>query len=187
LSDKFESINREPFHEFFDSFLPVLVSCAIREVPSTSGLYTIHIDAAESLPPGHFREVLKERGTTLLYLGKASNFERRLIRQDLKHEQPSTFFRGIGAVLGYRPPRGSLQGKKNQNNYRFSGEDTGKIIVWIDLHVRVCWAECDSDIIDAVERHLIKRFEPLLNTRAQPHPYRLLAELRRECREIVCS
>ncbi|MCY4086316.1 MAG: hypothetical protein OXG37_05360 [Actinomycetia bacterium] len=187
MADKFESTNRESLHEFFDSSPPVSVSCAFREVPSTSGLYTIHIDAAEALPLGHVREVLKERGTTLLYLGKASNLERRLIRQDLKHELLSTFCRGIGAVLVYRPPRGSLQGKKNQNNYRFSGEDTGKIIVWIDLHVRICWAECDSDIIDAVERHLIKRFKPLLNTKQNLHPRRLLAELRKECREIACS
>ena len=151
-----------------------------RDVPGTAGLYAIYIDSAKLLP-SPFRKELKSRDGNLLYIGTAKNLQKRLVGQDLTG-RTSTFFRGIGTVLGYRPPSGSLRGKQNQNNYRFNTEDRGKIIKWINLHVRVRWCECEPNYL---ERNLIERIEPLLNTTYNPRPFPPLAKLRKECRNVA--
>ena len=75
----------------------------------------------------------------------------------------TTIFRAIGPILGYRPVRGSLVGKSNQNNYRFGAVDTAAIIRWIDEHLSVNWAEADP-ADGAAETALIQLHWPILNT-----------------------
>ncbi len=157
---------------------------AAKVVPGEPGLYAIFIDQAASLPEP-FRSVLSTRKTRLIYVGKADNLSSRLIGQDLRHEQPSTFFRGIGAVLGYRPPVGSLRGKSNQNNYRFSATDTQGVIEWIDAHLSVNAVALSQGEPGRYEPEVIRQLTPLLNTAHNPEALRELAELRAECRRIA--
>ncbi len=101
------------------------------KVPRKQGLYSINIDRVDALP-APFADALRERGSHLLYIGIASrSLLRRLIQQDLRHRSPSTFFRGVGAMLGYRPPAGSLRGKANKRNYKFTEADTGATTSWV--------------------------------------------------------
>ena len=108
-------------------------------VPKRSGNYSIFIDEPASFPTP-FDSLLQQRNTNLIYIGIASkSLFKRLVKQDLCHKGPSTFFRGIGPILGFRPPRGSLLNKKNQRNYKFSQQDTRTIIAWINDHLSIRW------------------------------------------------
>ncbi len=156
-------------------------------IPEESGLYSIFIDSPEAFPD-NFRQELYERETNLIYLGKAKTqtLGERLIEQDLSGKGPSSFFRSIGAVLGYKPGRGSLVGKSNQNNYVFTAQDKRKIIDWIDCCIRVRWhAIPEAEFIDCCEKHLIKNLCPLLNLNNNPKKFEPLKKLRKECLEIA--
>src|SRR4051812_3142479 len=103
------------------------VEAAARLVPGTPGLYAIHVADPDTIPEP-WRAKLRVSGQRLLYVGQASGSLRgRLIDEELRHKRAATFFRGLGAMLGYRPTPGSLIGKANQNNYRFSRTDTAEI------------------------------------------------------------
>lgn len=156
-------------------------------VPYDSGLYAIFIDNPTNLP-SPFREYLIQKGGSMIYLGKASSsLQERLVEQDLRHRNPSTFFRGIGAILGFRPPGGSLRGKGNQNNYKFSGRDTMSIIEWINSHLSVRCVVLEANEIESYEPSAIESLKPLLNTSNNPDKLSELADLREECRRIARS
>ena len=154
-------------------------------VPCRSGLYAIFVDRADSLP-SPFSEYLKQRGTRMIYLGKASgNLQTRLVKQDLRHKQASTFFRGIGALLGYVPPTGSLRRHKNQTNYKFSPADTQLIIGWINRHLSLrCVAMTRADV-ELSEALAISALRPLLNWTHNPDRLQELHDLREACRRIA--
>jgi hypothetical protein len=130
---------------------------------------------------------LKQQGTLLLYIGiaKGSLF-RRLVEQDLRHTGPSTFFRGLGAILGYRPQIGSLTRVSNKNNYKFNGADTDSIRRWINAHLSICWHEASPALLEN-ETVAIGKYRPVLNTKHNPHAMTELAVLREECRRIARS
>jgi hypothetical protein len=154
-------------------------------VPEAPGFYSIFVDQPESLPDP-FAAYLRSSGTSLLYIGKASiSLSQRLVEQDFRHRQPSIFFRSIGAILGYRPQPGSLDGKRNQNNYRFAQVDTEKIIDWIERHLAVRFLEIDISKYPTAERDAIQRNCPILNTIHNPKCFPLLDELRSECRAVA--
>jgi hypothetical protein len=162
------------------------VAQASRVVPGRPGYYSIWIDDPDALP-GIYAEYLRGQHTQLIYVGIASqSLQKRLIQQDLYHNSPSTFFRGLGAVLGYRPPRGSLVGKKNQNNYKFSGPDTLAIVAWIESHLSVGVIE-EAPTDSRREAGAITQLCPVLNTDHNPRALKELAQLRLECREIARS
>lgn len=153
-------------------------------VPMTSGYYAIFIDDASSLP-SPYGDLLLRRATRLIYVGMATvSLHERLVEQDLRHRRPSTFFRGIGPILGYRPPTGSLLGKANQNNYKFSTGDTAEIIRWINGHLSVNWAEAEPALA-TTEASLIRVHRPFFNTAHNPEPVTQLVALRDECRRIA--
>lgn len=156
------------------------------QVPTLPGLYAIYLDRADVLR-SLFGNELKRRKSSLLYVGMASkSLHKRLVMQDLRHKKgPSTFFRGIGAILGYRPPCGSLRGNANQNNYRFSRKDTGVIIRWIDTHIRLRWCAIDSAGLVELEAALIQRMLPLINDTHNPLAMVELCDLRAKCRKIA--
>lgn len=159
-------------------------SSAPELVPGGSGYYAIYVDDASALP-APYSDVPACRGTRLLYLGIATkSLLRRLVEEDLRHQRPSTFFRGIGAIMGYRPPIGSLAGKSNQNNHRFSASDTGLAVDWINDHLSVNWIE-ESRAVAATEKALIRAHRPLLNTKHNPDALASLATLRLECRAVA--
>jgi hypothetical protein len=157
---------------------------ALSRVPTRPGYYAIFIDDGRSLP-SPFGELLLKKATSLIYVGIATVcLHGRLVEQDLQHQRASTFFRGIGSILGYRPPPGSLVGKANQNNYRFSAADTTEIIEWINGHLSVNWAEADP-ALEATEASLIRAYRPILNTKHNPGRVSQLAALRDECRRLA--
>lgn len=166
----------------------VTVDDAEQNVPSFPGLYSIYIDHADALPMP-FSGELTHRATRLLYVGKATkNLRTRLIEQDLRHRRgASTFFRSLGAILGYLPPVGSLRGKARPYNFKFGREDTKEIIQWINCHLMVRWCECDSRLINKSERCVIKTLAPLMNLDHNPAKSRKLESLREKCREIAIS
>jgi len=135
--------------------------------------------------PSPYGDLLRQRGTSLIYVGIATvSLHGRLVEQDLQHRRASTFFRGIGSILGYRPPPGSLVGKSNQSNYRFSAADTTEIIEWNGRHLSVNWAEADP-ALETTEASLIRAQRPILNTKHNPDRVSQLAALRDECRRLA--
>ncbi|GAB4254369.1 MAG: hypothetical protein Kow00129_15370 [Thermoleophilia bacterium] len=153
--------------------------------PMKPGLYAVFVDRPGSLPEP-FGTELRRRGTDLVYLGRASrNIAKRLVEQDLRHLSPSTFFRTLGAVLGYRPPSGSLRGRSNQNNYKFSRADTERIVNWIDEHLVVSWIEVSAGALDDEEKSLVRSLGPLFNLTHNPTALEELKRIRRECRDIA--
>jgi hypothetical protein len=150
------------------------------------GLYCIRIDKPESLPQP-FATYLKGRHHNIIYIGIATqSLKTRFLGQELRAKGHGTFFRGIGAVLGYRPPKGSLLNKKNKNNYKFSAADEKKIIEWINAHLLISWVEFSGDL-KSTETVLVEKHLPLLNTSKNPESLDELAALRRQCREIANS
>ena len=168
--------------EFQERRDAVCLGTAERNAPDAPGLYAILVESPVSLR-SPFGDELENRSTNLLYVGKASgSLKARLVEQDLLGKNHSTFFRSIGAVLDCRPPRGSLRGKKNQLNYRFSPNDRRKIVKWLEGNIRVRWVEGAPRDLEA---KLITRLQPILNLKHNPKPFGRLKELRERCREIA--
>lgn len=152
------------------------------DILDAPGLYAIRIKNRRALPE-EFANELVRRNTTLLYIGKAAmSIRRRLWEEELQARGSATFFRTIGAVLGFCPIQGSLAGKKNRCNYRFSSGDNTKIIRWNAKNLSVNFVACEDDI-DCVEKDIIFRIKPMMNIRNNPEPFVLLEELRKKCRE----
>ena len=147
---------------------------------SESGYYAIFTDNAGEFP-NPFRKILQERDTDLIYVGIAekTHLIDRLVHQDLHHHGPSTFFRSLGSVLGFTPPRGSLLNKKHRN-YKFAEEDTQRIVDWINQHIIVRWIAENSALL-ANEKSIIRQLRPLLNLKHNPARVPELSELRRRC------
>jgi len=160
---------------------------AEKVLPHEPGLYAIFIDDANSLPEP-FITYLKKRRTNLIYMGKTTDsLFSRLFEQDLRHKSPSTFFRAVGPILGYRPQKGSLVGKANQRNYKFSAADTQAIIDWINKHLSIRYVTMSADEATSLEMSAITTLRPLLNTQHNPDALPELASLRNECREIALT
>lgn len=102
-------------------------------------------------------------------------------------EELHTFFRSLGAVLGYRPPAGSLAGAKHQRNYRFSPQDTAAIIAWIDAHLRVRWLTLPKVAAEPYGPQLIAQLRPPLNLKGNPDGLPALRAARKECQGIAAG
>lgn len=152
-------------------------------IPDIPGLYAIRIKDISMLPHP-YKDELQNRGHNILYIGKATKSLRdRLWCQELNHKSPATFFRSIGAILGYRPIKGSMYGK-NTRNYKFSKEDTSKIRLWMTdnllINTRIL-----RDHIEDVESALIREYKPIINISKNPYKMEILSELRDECVRIA--
>ncbi len=153
-------------------------------IESKEGYYSIWITNTKKLPPAFHNELVRKK-TNLLYIGIASgSLLKRLYLQELQHRNPATFFRSIGAVLGYRPEPGSLAGKKNQNNYKFNIENTKAIVEWINHNLEIAFHYCPTTD-STIEITLIKKYGPLLNWTHNPEPFMPLKKLKDECRAIA--
>ena len=150
-------------------------------VPTVSGLYCIKLRKGVPLP-GKYGKI-REDG--IIYIGKADVLRERLWEEELNHLRPATFFRGIGAILGFLPSKGSLVGKANQNNYRFSPEDTEAIRKWMRQSLLVNWAPLEPTKIPDTEKALIIKYQPLMNATHNPNPSKELAAARKRCRDYA--
>ncbi|WP_458040931.1 MULTISPECIES: GIY-YIG nuclease family protein [Bacteria] len=150
------------------------------EVPDRPGFYAIRVGDKSALPE-LFKILSESRDHDLIYIGIASqSLSRRFVGQELRGRGHGTFFRSIGALLGYRPPTGSLIGKGNTRNYRFAPADNQAIVDWINANLLVNWVEFSG--AHAVEElKLIRKHLPLLNLQGNPAALPQLKELRAEC------
>jgi hypothetical protein len=155
------------------------------DVPDQFGLYALRARSLAVLPE-FYRSVAEERESTLIYIGDATGqtLKKRFLRNELRGRGHGTFFRSIGAVLGYRPLVGSLVGKANQRNYRFSPTDTVAIVEWINDNLEVSWVAFDEGVHE-VQVAIIRRHGPLLNLRDNPRALRELSALRAQCCAIA--
>ena len=136
---------------------------------------------------GKIREIFLEHKNPIIYIGKSdkSTLKKRLF-QELRAEKHGTFFRSLGAILGYLPPKGSLKNNKNKQNYKFNKSDELAIVNWINNHLEVSWVEISTNISE-IEKELIKLHTPLLNIKDNPNSLQLLKEVRKYCREFANS
>ena len=153
-------------------------------VPGHPGVYCIRITNNAKLPVP-FNRLLSERVHKIVYIGIATkSLRHRLLLQELRAEGHGTFFRSIGAVLGFRHIRGSLIHKKNQWNYTFSCEDKSRIIKWINTNLLVSWVETNAGLTQS-ETTLVSKYTPLLNIAKNPLALPDLIRLRSECVNIA--
>jgi len=157
-------------------------------VPKCPGIYAIlvqHLDALPKEIQQHQKNIAALENVLYIGVGKAKGggLFQRLIKQDLLHKGHSTFFRSLGAVLGYTPPPGSLTGKKNQWNYKFSEEDKTEIVGWISKHLRINYVAGKKAV--SWEKSLIKCLKPALNLQSNPKRCKFVKDKRRTCREIA--
>ena len=162
-------------------FIPV--TQASTKIPDEPGIYAICLANPGNLPDS-FRKIFLERTHKIIYIGIATKSLKKRLNQELWAKGHGTFFRTLGAVLGYTPPKGSLVGKSNQNNYKFSAEDEMEILKWIEKNLIINWVEL-SENINKVEDGLIEKYYPLLNTTGNPFALPEVRELRKKCREVA--
>lgn len=155
------------------------------KVPDRPGLYAIRVKEQTALPNG-FADLSLQRGHDLLYIGVASrSLSTRFLGQELRARGHGTFFRSIGAVLGYRPEPGSLIGRNNTRNYVFSTSDEQDIIAWINQNLLVNWVTVAPEDQDHAEKQLIREHLPLLNLQGNPAALPELSAVRAECVRIA--
>lgn len=157
-------------------------------VPDDFGVYAIRLREGVDLP-SPFGEVARDCGSSLLYIGEAGwqTLRVRLLGNELRAKGNGTFFRSLGAVLGYRPVFGSLAGRARQSNYRFSPTDQQAIIHWINGSLEVNWITLPRGETHETEKRLIGSLEPLLNLQHNARSLSELADLREVCRKLAAG
>ncbi len=160
------------------------------DIPISSGLYVIMIDDVDVLP-NEVSSELKDRNHNILYIGQAStqsSIRKRLWDEELHLKNNATFFRSMGALLGYRPERGSLKenqnGERKSRNYKFGKYDKEQIIHWLEEHILVNYVECNIGI-DDMEAFLIRKYKPVINISKNPFKLAYIQNLRDECVAIA--
>lgn len=153
-------------------------------IPEKPGIYCIRINNSKELPEVFAKE-LDLRKHNIIYFGIASkSLNKRFFNQELRAKGHGTFFRSIGAVLNFRPEKGSLLEKKNKRNYKFSSNDEKEIINWINKNLLINWIEISNDL-EEFETNLILKYKPLFNISKNPHSMLELSALRAECVRIA--
>ena len=136
-------------------------------VPDQPGMFAIRIQRIHSLPKT-FANLLEEKKHNLLYVGVAKqSLKRELLGEEVRAKGESRFFNTLGAVLGYLPPKGSLEDKSKPENFAFSESDQKELIDWMNQNLRVNWL-CMDDGFDQLETQLILDEQPLLNVDNNP-------------------
>lgn len=163
-SSKFVSIDRLPNVKQLDA----------------PGLYCIKLRPGATLPREYMAQLKPDR---YIYIGKASgSLRQRFWKQELNAVGHGTFFRSIGAVLGYTPVAGSL---KSGRNYKFSTVDEEKIKRWLQNNTLVNCVPVQEEQIKANEDSLILKYRPLLNIQGNPDKLAILEEARKKCLEVA--
>ena len=164
-------------------FLTINELEAGRKVPESPGIYCIKMRKGVLFPKDYGK--IREDG--IIYIGKAeSSLKTRLWEQELNHKGHATFFRSIGAMLGKRPPKGSLYGKDSRN-YEFDYLDTEFIKKWMRQSLLVNFIILPIEKIKDIEDKLIKKYCPLVNIKGNPQKSKVLEAVRKECIEIAQS
>lgn len=146
------------------------------------GLYSLRV-LDISVLPRLFKDELIEKHTNIIYIGKGERTLMERLEEECRGKGNATFFRGIGALLGFRPPKGSLIGMSNTNNYRFSLRDKIQIVKWMNDNLEFNFTKLNDDF-GTIEKELIQKYCPILNTTHNPKKSKALAKARKECRII---
>lgn len=153
-------------------------------VPDQPGFYAIRIQRYVLLPK-KFMEACETRKSNLMYIGVAKqSLKKQLLGEEIRSEGHGPFFRNLGAMLGYLPPKGSLVGKSNTKDFFFSAADETAIIEWINQNLLINWLCMDSGF-DEIEAQLILDEQPLLNIEKNPGALKELKALRKHCIEVA--
>jgi hypothetical protein len=183
---KTNQIKRQAKHEFLDPFEKGGFKRTHEldaNILNCTGLYCLQLLPNSQLPE-RYQKKLNERNTKIIYIGKAEDQTLRdRLSQELEHTSPGTFFRSIGAVLKFLPIKGHLKGKSNQTNYKFTPEDTRKIILWLRQNIEICIVELSGTF--EIENDLIRKYTPILNHTGNPNKCQELIEDRAKCRRIA--
>ncbi len=151
-------------------------------VPDLPGIYIVRIQNIHQLPKA-FTLVLEERKHNLLYVGIASeSLQKQFLAQELRGVGEGSFFRSLGAILGFLPPKGSL--KSDSIKFSFSDAHRLKIIDWINANLRVNWV-CLDDGWEQLEAQLILDERPLVNISKNPESLKTIKALREMCVETA--
>ncbi len=151
-------------------------------IPKEPGIYCLRIKNTTNLP-SPFNHELQARNHNIIYIGIASQSLFSRLQQELRAKGHGTFFRSIGAILGYRPEKGSLINKSNKRNYTFPKNDELKIIKWINENLLINWFRTHD--FTSFEAPLIEEHLPLINIDYNPSALDLLRKLRAECVRIA--
>lgn len=153
-------------------------------IPEVTGFYCIKLAEGSTLPE-RYQKHISNRNHKIIYIGKAEGqcLRKRFLGQELRAKGHGTFFRSIGAVLGYLPEKGSLLNYKNKKNYTFKPSDESKIINWINSNLEVNWISFDGDF--SIEKNWISKYCPLLNDIHNPRKLRELKEDKAYCRAVA--
>lgn len=152
-----------------------------QEISTSPGLYCIKLRENAQFP-ATFGAI---RDDGIIYIGQASrSIKKRLFEEELEHKRAATFFRSIGAALGYLPPKGSLAGKVTKN-YKFCPKDTDAIKDWMRQSLLVNWVTVTPGALDMIEPKLIKEYRPLINISKNPSPSEELKKARHFCVEFA--
>ncbi len=156
------------------------------KVPSVPGIYCIRIKNKDSIP-APFNEHLKKRNHNIIYIGIATeSLNTRFLNQELRARGHGTFFRSLGAILGFLPIKGSLKNHSNKRNYKFNKGNESTIINWINTNLVVNWIEFAGDF-ENMESYLIRKYLPLINLAKNPVALNEISELRAKCVEYANS
>lgn len=149
-----------------------------------TGFYCIRLKEGSELPE-KYQKHLDQRSNRIIYIGKAEGqtLKKRFLGQELRAKGHGTFFRSIGAVLGYFPEKGSLCDYKNKKNYKFSPAIQEEIIYWINSNLEVSWIAYNGNF--AIEKTLISKYFSLLNDTYNPKKLTELAMDKAHCRLIA--
>lgn len=148
------------------------------DIPISTGFYAITVDNENCLPET-FSDELKERNHKLLYIGiTEKSLRTRLWESELHCKKPATFFRSIGAILGFTPEPYSLG--SNGKNYVFSTNDHMLIEQWMSEHLLVNFISFSTNL-EVVEKQLIAKYKPIINVKDNPYKMPELVELRKKC------
>lgn len=147
------------------------------------GLYCIKLKEGATLPSPYNDFVKHHR---IIYIGQAStnsSLYKRFWKQELNAQGHGTFFRSIGATLGFLPPSNSLE---KGRNYKFSNVDEENIKEWLQNNTIVNCITCnDQNLIDKKEEELIKTYKPLLNISHNPEKLEILSKAREHCVNVA--
>lgn len=153
------------------------------KIPDQPGIYCIKIRKGVYFPKDYGK--IREDG--IIYIGKAEkSLHKRLWDQELNHNGHATFFRSIGAMLGKRPPKGSLYGSDSRN-YEFNFMDTEYIRKWMRQSLFVNFITLPKDRIKLNESKLIEKYCPLVNIKKNPKKSESIIAARKECVDIAQS
>ncbi len=168
-------------------FIPVNF-CSISELPlkkagelNGMGFYCIKLKGDGKLP-NNYKKHLKSHQILYIGIAKGQTLKKRLLNQEINAIGHGTFFRSVGAMLGYRPAKGSLLNKSNKKNYTFSTLYEEKIKQWLINNVVVNCINYDNF---AIEGEIIAKYCPMLNHKYNPEKLDILEQDRAECREIA--